>query len=72
MTDSEGVGTGCVPIPKKDPKDLDRVNTGLQVPRWLLTELDALAVRNGFRSRNELVVEVLKSWVLEEIGQPKR
>lgn len=55
-------------VPKRDPRDLDKVNTGLQMPRWLLAELDALAVARGYRSRNELVVEVLRSWVAEERG----
>lgn len=59
-------------VPKRDPRDLDKVNTGLQMPRWLLAELDALAVARGYRSRNELIVEVLRSWVAEERGPAKR
>jgi metal-responsive CopG/Arc/MetJ family transcriptional regulator len=73
--ESEAYGESVPTVPKKDPKDLDRVNTGVQLPRWLLAELDAITVRNGYRSRNELVVEVLRSWVLEERGRdepPKR
>lgn len=48
----------------RDPRDKDKTQFGIQVPKWLNAELQAVADSEGY-SRNELVVEFLK-WALKQ------
>jgi hypothetical protein len=48
-----------------DPDDLDLVNTGLAMPRALKNKLDEIYKSKHYRSRNKLIIAVLKAYVAE-------
>ncbi len=51
-------------LPPKDPRDKEKEQFSVNIPKWVVKRLDEIAESEGY-TRVEIVREVMKSFVVE-------
>lgn len=51
-------------LPARDPRDSDKLQFSLNLPKWIVEELDVIAAAEGY-SRAEVLREISRSFVVE-------
>jgi metal-responsive CopG/Arc/MetJ family transcriptional regulator len=60
-----------IELKKSDPRDRDWAPVGIKLPRYMIEVLDEESDRLCWKSRNRVVVELLRPWVYAHEAKKK-